>query len=107
VRNKEIKIKSREYCVKIVECLQQNWALVDENADGTATVYFIHDMSGVFDQMDFDNLSEATLSLHRNYFVLYDNEDPIAQQLMPKPEPPFFPANHPNGLIYSSGRFWI
>ena len=48
-----IEIQSRDYWFKIVECLQQNWALIDVNSDGSCTVYFIEDLSGVFDSLGF------------------------------------------------------
>jgi hypothetical protein len=98
-------IKSRDYWFKVVEFLQQNWALIDENADGTATVYFFGDTSGVFDQMNFPSKVEAEIALRRNWFGLYD-EDKEAQEVIAKPNPPFHWREHPNGLIYSSGRFW-
>ncbi len=100
-----IEISSRDYWFKVIDFLQQNWALIDENADGAAIVYFFGDTSGVFDQMNFPTKAEAETALHRNGFNLYD-EDAKAQEFIAKPSPPFHRANHPNGLIYSSGKFW-
>lgn len=45
-----VEIVSRDYWVKIVEMLQQNWALIDESAKSRCTVFFLHDLSGVFDR---------------------------------------------------------
>ncbi len=100
-----IEIKSREYWFKVVEMLQQNWALIDESDDGGCKVYFIGDTSGVFDEMEFQSLDEASSALRRNGFALYA-EDKKAQEFIVPPEPPFHRRTHPNGPIYSSGRFW-
>ena len=50
----EVLITSRDYWFKIVEFLQQNWALVDFDEHG-ATAWFISDTSGVFDQIAFSS----------------------------------------------------
>jgi hypothetical protein len=36
--------------VKVVEMLQQNWALIEDEVAGAVRVYFISDTSGVFDE---------------------------------------------------------
>jgi len=100
-----IKITSRDYWFKIVEFLQQTWALIEVNGDSTATVLFVNDTSGVFDRMVFTSTNEAQRGLRRNGFNPL-SEDKEAQKFIAAPEPPFKEATHPNGLIYSSGRFW-
>ena len=105
MQGEEVKINSCDYWFKVVDFLQQNWALIDETAEGAAIAYFFGDTSGVFDQMSLASKTEAEIALRRNGFNLYD-EDVKAQEFIPKPNPPFHRANHPNGLIYSSGKFW-
>jgi len=100
-----IKIRSRDYWVKIVEMLQQNWAVVEEQSDGKITVYFITDMSDVFDEIKFDSEQSAYGSLKRNGFKLYA-EDKEVQSFLSPPKPPFYKRDHMNNPIYSSGRFW-
>ena len=100
-----LNINSRDYWVKIVDFLQQNWALIDVNGDSTVTVFFIHDRSGVFDRLNFPAMTEAQQGLRKNGF------HPLAELagnrfVPPAPEPPFWDTTHPNGPIYSSGRFW-
>ncbi len=85
--------------------LQQNWALIDETPNNSVIVYFFGDTSGVFDQLSFALKTEAETALRRNSFTFYD-EDVKAQEFIAKPNPPFYQANHPNGLIYSSGKYW-
>jgi hypothetical protein len=43
--NEGIPIQSRDYWFKVIEMLQQNWALID-SAEHEVTVYFVSDASG-------------------------------------------------------------
>lgn len=101
----EIVIKSRDYWFKVVEFLQQNWSLIDALDNNDIVCYFISDTSGVFDKMNFPSETEAKEGLIRNGFRRY-SEDLESQKFISQPDPPFYQATHPNGLIYSSGRFW-
>ena len=99
-----VEIRSRDYWFKIVEFLQQNWALIDENPDG-CTVFFFGDTSGVFDRLSFPSVAEAEAALRRNGFDRF-SADKKAQEFIAIPQPPFHERPHPNGPIYSSGKFW-
>jgi hypothetical protein len=99
-----VEIDSRDYWFKIVEFLQQNWALIDPRKSGVV-VWFLGDTSGVFDEMTFPTQAEAVKALERNGFRRYA-DDPKSQEFIAKPEPPCHRRTHPNGRIYSSGRFW-
>jgi len=100
-----VEITSKDYWFKVVEFLQQNWALIDVHQDSSATVYFINDTSGVFDRMTFPSRDDAQDGLRINGFKLFA-EDGEAQKFIAAPDAPFRDAKHPNGPIYSSGRFW-
>ncbi len=100
-----IEIESRDYWFKIVEFLQQNWALIDVNPDETATVHFVDDASGVFDVMQFDCMEMAERGLRRNGFNRFA-DDKKAQEFIGPPDPPFFNGHLPEKNIYSSGKFW-
>lgn len=100
----EVPIQSRDYWFKIVDFLQPNWALTDP-ADAGCRVWFFGDTSGVFDQLDFPDISAAESALSRNGFSKFA-DDPKAATFLHKPKPPFVRRAHPNGPIYSSGRFW-
>jgi hypothetical protein len=102
--NELVNIQSNDYWFKVVEMLQQNWALIESTASGV-TVYFIHDASGVFDQMPFASADTAAAALRLNGFRRFVNDPKEASFLRPPP-PPFRRRPHPNGPIYSSGRFW-
>lgn len=99
-----IPIQSRGYWFKIVDFLQQNWALVDAVDEG-CVIWFFSDTSGVFDELRFPSANDAEAALRRNGFTLFE-EDPTASAMLHRPEPPFVRRPHSNGLIYSSGRFW-
>ncbi|WP_242333341.1 hypothetical protein [Anaeromyxobacter sp. SG66] len=100
-----IEIRSRDYWFKVIEMLQQNWALVDDDASGCATIFFFDDGAGVFDRLVLPSMADADRALIRNGFSRFA-EDPEAQTFIRAPEPPFRERSHPNGRIYSSGRFW-
>jgi hypothetical protein len=101
----EFNFKSTDYWFKIVEFLQQNWAVIEPDDSGACGVYFFGDTSGVFDQLNFSSIEDAESSLVRNGFRRYD-DDKQTQEFIAKPQPPFRKHPHPNGPIYSSGRFW-
>lgn len=101
-----IEIQARDYWFKIIEMVQQNWALIEPSQSGiNCIVHFIGDASGVFDQIEFSEISEAERQLRINGFAKYD-DDKEAKQFIAPPLPPFHRSSHPNGAIYSSGRFW-
>jgi uncharacterized protein (TIGR02452 family) len=100
-----VHIESRDYWFKVVEMLQQNWALIDQLPDGSCKVFFVHDNSGVFDEMEFASNDEATAALARNGFSSYADDSKV-QEFICSPKPPFHRDVHRNGPIYSSGQFW-
>lgn len=106
MRNEDlVSIHSRDYWFKIVEYLQQNWALIDEVKDGVS-VYFISDTSYVFDKLRFDTVQEARDALALNGFGRF-TDDPEAADVLACPPPPFIGDDRPYWGIYSSGEFWI
>lgn len=100
-------LSSNEYCFKIVDMLQQNWALIDSDEHKAGgTIYFIDDNSGVFDQLQLADIREAERQLRVNGFTRFE-EDEEAKKFIIPPTPPFHRSSHPDGAIYSSGRFWV
>jgi len=100
-----IHIPSSDYWFKVVDFLQHNWGLIEQLPNGAVVVWFLGDTSGVFDKLEFESLEAAKAALIRNGFSRYE-DDPQAQQMARCPQPPFYLRPHPNGPIYSSGRFW-
>jgi hypothetical protein len=103
--NEPLAIKSDDFWVKVVEMLQQNWALIVPNAAGGVRAYFISDASNVFDEIVFSSPEDAAHALQRNGFRRYADAVDLHSFLRP-PSAPFHRGAHPNGPIYSSGRFW-
>jgi hypothetical protein len=101
-----IVIQNARYWVKIVDFLQQNWALIDDAPASRARIYFINDTSRVFDELDFETIHEAEEALGRNGFRDF-SKCPDLQNMLRSPQAPFFRGTHPKGPIYSSGQFWI
>jgi hypothetical protein len=99
-----VDIKSADFWVKVIEMLQQNWALIDEEPEGVR-VFFIGDTSGVFDEMTFPSIHPARQALGRNGFKRFADH-PDMQSFLRPPSAPYHRGPHPNGAIYSSGRFW-
>lgn len=102
--SESVPIQSRDYWFKVIEMLQQNWALIDSDAAGVV-VYFVSDTSGVFDELRFPSQASAASALQTNGFLRFA-DDSSASLFLRCPEPPFNRRPHPNGPIYSSGRFW-
>lgn len=85
--------------------LQQNWAVVIQREEDVLVVFY-GDTSGVFDEMPFTTRDEeAEQALRRNCFSKF-LDDERAQEFIGLPRGEFEERPHPNGRIYSSGRFW-
>lgn len=103
--DQEIEIASREYWHKVVDFLQQNWALVETCGDGAGIIWFLGDNGGIFDEMRVLGKESAEDALTRNGFRRLD-EDQQGSSILRPPTPPFHRRPHSNGPIYSSGRYW-
>jgi hypothetical protein len=103
--NETIAIQSADFWVKVVEMLQQNWALIQDETRSAVRVYFISDTGGVFDEIAFASPSSAKEALGKNGFRRFAESADLQSFLRP-PSAPFRLSAHPNGPIYSSGRFW-
>ncbi|MBP7509028.1 MAG: hypothetical protein KA807_14540 [Prolixibacteraceae bacterium] len=90
---------------KIVEFLQQNWAVIIDRGNDVLVVFY-GDTCGVFDEMSFSSRAKAESGLRRNGFAKF-MDDKEAQEFIGLPRGQFGERPHPNGRIYSSGRFWI
>lgn len=102
----EYVFQSESYWYKVVEFLQQNWAVI-EPVPGShhCVVHFFDDGSRVFDQLRFLSEADAIAALQYNGFQRFGSDD-FSRDLLAKPKPPFQAGPHINGRIYSSGRFW-
>ena len=114
-------IVSRDWWVKVLGMLSQNWALIDSMPDGTACAYFFQDGAdsalrgkyrlsqlrnriGFIDSIHFPSIERARFALRFNGFDrLVDNPGPWVEE---RPEGVVYDARTPEGAIYSSGRYW-
>ena len=90
--------------MKEVQFLQQNWAL-PVSIEGGLALLFVDDNARVFDRMDFHDEREMFEALRRNEFDEFAKM-PRLQEFLRAPDIPSSARKHPNGRIYSSGRFW-
>jgi ADP-ribosyl-[dinitrogen reductase] hydrolase len=100
-----VEIASRDFWVKVVGMLEQNWALVDDAENGGGLVLFVSDRSEVFDRLSCLSRQAAEDGLRLNGFRRFAGDARLREFLAP-PGPPFREGLHPNGPIYSSGRLW-
>lgn len=106
VDGQEVRIASENFWFKVVDFLQQSWAIVDVKGS-ECTVWFVNDGSGVFDRLEFASASTALRALHFNGFRRFRELDGQVPSARAAPRPPYRATSHPSGKIYSSGRFWI
>jgi len=100
----EVAIASRDYWFKPLDNRQINWSLVDDDSGGGCTVYFFHELSGVFDRLTFASHAKAELALRYNGFWRPADCPEVNRTAVPSP--PFREDTDGNGPIYSSGRYW-
>lgn len=99
-----VPITSRDFWVKVIEMLKQNWALIEPATD-EVTVYFLSDDGDVFDELKFWSEAEARSGLMKNGFRLFTS-NPAFREFLTLPSSPFRRGHHSSGAIYSSGQFW-
>jgi hypothetical protein len=115
-------IVSNKWWFKPVGMLVHNWALVEKNTDGTATVYFFHDLGttkntppgyryyqlkgrcAVVDSLNFEDEELAVLELEFNGFEeLSKNPGPWDGC---EPFGTFYDARGTEDGVYSRGGYW-
>lgn len=122
--SEEVKINFDEYWHKPV-AEYSHWGLIDESENGECTVYFIHtplseehiksirlqcptyvppcdSEAGIFDEMNFPNVTEAKTALRRNNFIPYSERTKDIEFAVP-PKPPFYRIDYMFGPGYSTG----
>ena len=115
----QVIIENPECYVHVVSFLQENWALLITDNDGTsARIYFCYgkrlpsdDYASIFDTMVFENKKLARKELEHNVFHNWDKMLKELGSSQLDSFPPLPPAeyslfSHPSGLIYSSGIHW-
>lgn len=91
MREKEIKITSKDFWVNIVDFMQQYWALIEDDKDTNGViVYFIHEGSGVFTNMKFKSHAIAEKALLQNGFKKFNDPLEKYNDFMMPPQEPYF-----------------
>ena len=93
--------------IKIVEFLQQNWAVILPTESGTGVrLWFFDDGFNVFDLIELADVATAQRSLSRNGFEPYtESKHGFVASPVPHEKSPRF-SWRPR-RIYSTGEFWI
>jgi hypothetical protein len=90
IKGREVKIKSRDFWVNIVDFLQQYWAVIEQNEDGNdVTVYFLHEGSGIFASMSFESGEIAQKALLQNGFKNYNDPFENFREYLQPPKAPY------------------
>jgi hypothetical protein len=115
-------IGNRAWWVKVLGMLHHNWALIEENSDGTITSYFFHDQGGVksppgyslwqlknrsavVDSLLFESLDQARKELERNGFSrLTETPGPWVGG---EPKGFLYDARETEEGIYSRSGYWL
>ena len=115
-------VSNRDWWVKVLGMMSHNWALIESQANGEATVYFFHDKgmtlrpsafkradfsnrSAVVDALQFDDVNQAQQALKANDFDrLKVKPGPWLDFV---PEGHFWDARATEEGIYSSKGYWI
>lgn len=90
---------------KVTGMLQQNWAVVIENADLKAEAVFFDDLSYVFDRKYFDSREICEQGLRYNGFSLLE-ENARFKEVAGEPTFPLIERKRGSRPVYSSGEFW-
>jgi hypothetical protein len=116
-------IKSKQWWIKIVGMLQHNWALIEEQVDGAATIYFFHDCgttrnfvpnykwhqlkerAAVVDSLSYASTNAATEALQQNGFRLQETVGLLGSGEIPTGD--FYDARATEEGVYSkSDEHW-
>jgi hypothetical protein len=103
------KINNRNWWIKVLGMLSHNWALIEENSDKTATVYFFQDTPEprrpeIIDSLHFVSIEKAQQGLRRNQFSLLKKTP--GPWLGDVPKGHFYDNRSSGNLIYSKLGYW-
>ena len=117
-----ISLDTSDWWVKVLAMLQHNWAVINDNNNGTVTAYFFHDggttknsiafhyrsvrdMIAIVDSIEFSSRSDAVERLLHNGFIrLADLPGPWHGN---EPKGKVFDARSSEPGIYSKESYWI
>lgn len=103
------KISNRDWWVKVLGMLCHNWALIELNSGGSATVFFFQDCPhgsrpAIVDSLEFPSVLEARQGLARNEFRLLKSYPGPWMGCEPKGF--IYDNRNERNKIYSNGKYW-
>ena len=103
------KISNRDWWVKVLGMLCHNWALIEWNSGGSATVYFFQDTShgdrpAIIDSIEFSSVLKARQGLFHNDFKILKSYPGPWMGCEPKGF--IYDNRNEQNKIYSNGKFW-
>jgi hypothetical protein len=110
----KVVIKNTDFWVKQPAFLQYTWAIIEKIDDkiegepgGKYIIFFLDDRGGVFDRIEYASPLDAEIDLQNNGFENYNDIIKYYSSYgSVPPKPDYYESRHPNGNIYSSGRYW-
>jgi hypothetical protein len=102
-------ISNRDWWVKVLGMLCHNWALIERNPDGKATVYFFQDTPqgdrpAIIDSLEFPSVLKARQGLISNDFQILSRYPGSWMGCEPKGF--IYDNRNEQNKIYSNGKFW-
>ena len=95
--------KLKEWYVKPIEMLCNNWAYIKQNE---CEVYFVRDIGVIFDYLKFDSIGTAHKKLLKNGFIKLITDKEALKYIVP-PETIVDAGEYSREPIYSTGEYWI
>ena len=95
--------KLKEWYVKPIEMLSNNWAYIKKDE---CEVNFVRDIGIVFDSLKFDSVETANEALLKNGFIELIKDKEALKYIVP-PDTIVDAGEFSREPIYSSGQYWI
>ena len=95
--------KLKEWYVKPIEMLSNNWAYIKQDE---CEINFVRDIGVVFDSIKFDSIGTAHKALLKNGFIKLISDKEALKYILP-PETIVDAGKYSREPIYSSGDYWI
>jgi hypothetical protein len=106
-KHRTISINNNEYWVKLLENHSSNWAVIDELPDGLGfRAWFFDGSSWIFDYLDFLSKDDAEVTLKKNHFSEYTEQE-FGFLGYPEGDFQWWMPEKPSDRPYSTGKFWL
>jgi len=93
-------IESRDYWVRVVDFLQIHWALIEREGPKKSKIYFLTEVSGIFDEVVCHSTAAAEALLESNEFSRFSEN--VSVSMFDPPPPPFWRREDGFGGVYTA-----